>query len=251
MDLRVSNWAAATAVSLVLAALAGCSGAEPDNAPPPPPPEMTYAPAPMDLAGAPPPAPDSSGLAGGAPEAPPAPAVVAMAPIPNPEDLPPAERHRIYGTAYDGGARVDHGPASHPAERAAAAPTRPVVAARPRPIKPAPARPAAVAGPPVAEKPAAPAVATPTAAEGVQRGIFNWGNVDVPGVGRMRWETVVGSGLLLLALLALVAIARNASEGEARARRQKAAEKVQAETAPHGADGPATPVEAPSEPKAP
>ena len=38
MDLRVSNWAAATAVSLVLAALAGCSGAEPDNAPPPPPP---------------------------------------------------------------------------------------------------------------------------------------------------------------------------------------------------------------------
>ena len=81
----------------------------------------------------------------------------------------------------------------------------------------------------------------PTAPEGAPRGIFNWGTVDVPGVGRMRWETVVGGGLLLLALLLLVAIARNASEAEARARRrrQKAAENVEA--------GAATP----SEPKTP
>ena len=379
MDLRVSNWVAATAVSLVLAALAGCSGAEPDNAPPPPPPppEMSYTPAPMDLAGAPP-TPDSSGLAGGAPEAPPPPAVVAMAPIPNPEDLPPAERHRIYGYAYDDG-RGEHPRRARPLPDAEA-PARPVQPRRARPAAvakaPVPERPAPVAAPDpklaqlqaalapqtsagatftigaalgqrlegpvvltlpptlfdlihreaaklglgraasVSEvsatlsgqgyeitpnnpqtirlesgeaaffqwqvKPGAgelgplraqvdavlrgqrgpivvplasieKAVATPTAAEGAQRGIFNWGAVDVPGVGRMRWETVVGGGLLLLALLALVAIARNASEAEARARRRRktAAENAEAEAAQHAADRPAPPIEAPSEPKAP
>jgi len=386
MYLRVSNWAAATAVSLSLAALAGCSGAEPDNAPPPPPPpsERAYVPAPADLAGAPPPARDSSGLAGGAPETRPAPVVVTMAPIPNPEDLPPAERRRIYGTAYDRSARGEE------------APTQPMAAARPATIKPVPPRLPAVAVSPAGEKPVVRApspsakaqpldpkvaglqaalgpqvsagatlaigpelsqrlagpvaltlpptlldlirqeaakmglgraarvsevsatlsgegyeitpngaqtsrlksgeaaafqwqvkpgagelgplraqidavlrgqrdpivvplaaiektIAAPKAAEGVQRGLFNWGEVDVPGVGRMRWETVVGGGLLLLALLLLVAIARRASEAEARARRrrQKAAEQGQAEDAPHAADSPETAVEAPSEPKQP
>jgi len=343
---------------------------------------MSYAPAPADLAGAPP-APDSSGLAGGAPEAPPAPAVVAMAPIPNPEDLPPAERHRIYGYAYDE-ARGEHPRRALPH---AEAPAR-TVAAPARPAQPRTARPAAIAKAPIPEKPAAVAapdpklaqlqaalgpqisagatltpgvalsqrlegpvvltlpptlfdlirregaklglgraasvsevsatlsgqgyvitpngpqtarlksgeaaafewqvkpgagepgplraqvdavlrgqsrpiivllatiektVATPNTAKGPQRGIFNWGDVDVPGVGRMRWETVVGGGLLLLALLALVAIARNASEAEARARRrrQKAAANVEAEAARHGTNGPTPPITAPSEPKAP
>jgi hypothetical protein len=153
-----------------------------------------------------------------------------MAPIPNPEDLPPAERRRIYGAVYDGDGGVG------PAERSGAAPPRSVVAPRPHPIKPAPARPAAVAGPPAAEKPAAPVATTPTAPAVAPRGIFNWGTVDVPGVGRMRWETVVGSGLLLLALVLLVAIARNASEAEARAhrRRQKAGGNAEADATPPG-----------------
>ncbi len=359
MYARVSNLAAATAMSLALAALAGCSGAEPDNAPPPPPPPAeAYERAPVDLAGAPPSAPDQVGLAGGpAVEAPPAPGVVSMAPIPNPEDLPPAERHRIYGTQYDG----DQGAAPRPAEPDAAAPIGP------RTISP-PARPAAAARAPTAEKPVAirPAakpvppiaaeaklqaalapqisagaaltvgaplsqrleapvvltlpqtlfdvirqeaarlglgraarvgevsatlsgqgyVITPSGPQTVrlksgEASSFQWqvkpgagelgplraqidatlrgqrtpmtfplgtitkaapeaapvrvdsgglylGVVDVPGVGRMRGETLLGGGLLLLALLMLVAIARNASEAAARARRRqrKAAENA-------------------------
>jgi hypothetical protein len=72
-------------------ALGACGGPSPGAAPPPP----------TSSAPAPPPEPP---LAGGPPEAPPPPApplFFKMAPIPNPEDLPPGERVRIYGHRYD------------------------------------------------------------------------------------------------------------------------------------------------------
>jgi hypothetical protein len=398
MYARVSNLAAATALSLVLAALAGCSGPEPDNAPPPPPPPVeAYERAPVDLAGAPPPGPSQDGLAGGPAEAAPAPAVVSMAPIPNPEDLPPAERHRIYGPAYDGdqgGLREDDFPARRAAQPYADARLRPA------PIEPSPARPAVVAKAPpkpvVRPAPAKPIPPVVTAAakpldpkleklqtalapqisagatltlgaplarrlegpvvlalpqtlfdgirqEAAKLGLgraarageitatlsgqgyeitpngpqiarlksgeaasFQWqvkpgagdlgplraqieavlrgqrtpmtfplgtitkaapipeaapGGFDlgklnlgvvVPGLGRMRPETLIGGGLLLLALLLLIAIARNASEAEARARlrRRKARELAEAAAERPVAARPAVKSKA-SEPKTP
>jgi hypothetical protein len=399
MYARVSNWTAAMAASLALAALAGCSAPEPDySAPPPPPADTAYDRAPVDLAGAPPSAPVQDGLAGGpADMAPPAPAGVAMAPSPNPEDLPPAERHRIYGTEYDGDQRVarEDGVAARPQpEPRAKAP------ARPAPIGARPARPSVVARapatpvvrPPLA-KPVPPITATakpldPKLAklqtalapqisagaaltlgaplnqrleapvvltlpqtlfeairqEAAKLGLgraarvgevsatlsgegyeitpngpqtarlksgeaasFQWqvkpgagalgplraqidavlrgqrtpmtfplgtitkaapapeaaparfdvrrldlGEIDVPGIGRMRGETLVGGGLLLLALLLLIVIARNASEAEARARlrRRKARELAEAAAERPVAARPAVKSKA-SEPKTP
>lgn len=102
MILRVSNFAAATALAVVLASVAGCSAPEPQNAPPPPPPPQAYERSPADLAGGPPPAPrDQEALAGGPVYGAPAPPVTTMAPIANPEDLSPSERRRIYGDKYD------------------------------------------------------------------------------------------------------------------------------------------------------
>ncbi len=178
MILRISKLTAATAVGLVLTALAGCSGAEPDSAPPPPPPaSVSYDRAPVDLAGAAPaPMRYQDGLAGGPGSAPRGPIAVGMAPIPDPEDLPQGERHRIYGYKYDGGRRVareDYRPARrsapvYPARTAPAhstavrAPAAHVASAvRPAPVTSAPARPAVVAKAPVTAKPvlkSAPAV---------------------------------------------------------------------------------------------
>ena len=89
-----------TGLALVAAlALSGCDQTAPQEAPPPPT-ATTEAPPPApDLAGGPPPAEQ--------PYAPPpgpayqGPAYQGMAPIPNPEDLPPDERARIYGHRYD------------------------------------------------------------------------------------------------------------------------------------------------------
>lgn len=156
MNLCISKLATATAISLVLTA---CSGAEPDSAPPPPPPAASYDRAPVDLAGAPP-LRYQDGLAGGPSTAPSTPVVGGMAPIPDPDDLPLAERHRIYGNKYDGGRRVareDYVPARRPAQSYAAAPARPAAARpaapRPAPITPAPARPAVVANAPTTARP--------------------------------------------------------------------------------------------------
>ncbi len=375
MYLRVWNLAAATAISLVLA---GCSGPEPGAVPPPPPPpEAAYDRAPVELAGAPAPAPDRSGLAGGVPDAASAPATGGMAPIPNPEDLPPAERHRIYGTAYDSdldGVRAPDRPAPLPYTEAPArpapvraVPARPAVVAK-APTKPAPAAPAAKALDPRLAKlqtavapevsagavltPAAPlspnvevsvaltlpqtlfdtirreaakvglgraartsevsatlsgqgyeitpngpqtarlksgeaasfqwqvkpvagelgplqaqidalllgqrnpmrfplgtitkAAPTPEAPAKLDLGKLNLGYADVPGVGRLRGETLVGGGLLLLALVLLVIIARNASEAEARARRHRQARKAAEDAATESDPAPASAAEAPS-----
>jgi hypothetical protein len=91
-------------LAVLTAVVAGCSSPElsdshpiqstaPESAPPPPaPPPQAY--------GAEPPreAPlGDSGLLGGPPEGDAQPAVVASTPVPNPEDLSPEERERIYG----------------------------------------------------------------------------------------------------------------------------------------------------------
>ena len=85
MAVRDNHWKVALATGAACAALAACSPPAPqESAPPPPPP-----------AEAPPPP-----LAGGPPPPPPPPTVVTMAPIPNPGDLSPADRRRIYGPGY-------------------------------------------------------------------------------------------------------------------------------------------------------
>lgn len=374
MYVRVSTWTAAMAASLTLTALAGCSAPEPDYGPPPPPPaETAYDRAPIDLAGAPPSPPVQDSLAGGPGGMTPPPALVGMAPIADPEDMDPAERHRIYGTKYDGDLAVARANAPAAPRRRSAAPSRPQAAV-------SPARPAVIAKAPIREKPVArqplatpvppatpapldpkltklqaalaPAVsagaavtvaaplsqrlegpvvltlpqtlfdligqeaaklglgraartaevratlsgqgyditpngpqtaplksgdaatfewqvrpgggalgpltaqvdatlsgqrpamtfplgtitkAAPVVDAPIRRGlgVLNLGVVDVPGLGRMRGETLVGGGLLLLALILLVAIARNASLAEERARQnlRKAREQADAEAA--------------------
>ncbi len=104
-------------IAVLVLLVAGCAGPPPAQSPPPP----------MASADATPPAPD---LAGAPPETQPAPpppsaqdeSTVGMAPIPNPEDLPPNERARIYGHRYDE-------PRSA-AQRATAEPVGPVMGVR-------------------------------------------------------------------------------------------------------------------------
>ena len=76
--------------------------------PPPPPPPQTYAPQQPDQQYAlPPPPPPGRGLAGGPPPGRPPQqpeAIILMAPIPNPEDLSPQDRERVYGP----GERAQH-----------------------------------------------------------------------------------------------------------------------------------------------
>lgn len=173
MILRMSKPAAGFALTAMLLILAGC-GADPDNAPlpPPPPPAESYAPPPpADLSGGPPAAPRGpyqDGLAGGPAAGPAAPVVTAMVPIANPEDLPEAERHRIYGDRYDG--QVRHGrreahrrPHRQVAEPIAAAPQQSRAAA-PAAKPPQTAR--STPAPAAAAKPASPAVARLQAAVG-------------------------------------------------------------------------------------
>lgn len=89
------------AAALSLAALIGCGGPGPDNTPPPPP--MASAPPPQaapDLMGGPPPGHDTNAV-GAQAETGPDGGAFAMAPIANPEDMPTAERQRVYGHRYD------------------------------------------------------------------------------------------------------------------------------------------------------
>jgi hypothetical protein len=166
MNLPVSKRMTATALSLVLLSLAGCSAPDPAPSLPPPPPPESYYTGPANLAGGPAQAPPEryeQGLAGGPGAAREETAVISMAPIANPEDLPMAERHRIYGDRYDHLARDDAAEhrSSRPKRRASA--DRPPVATRPAA---APSHHARAAGTPAA-KPAAPnakAAAAPTLA---------------------------------------------------------------------------------------
>lgn len=137
----VKGFGLAGAAVLALAGLASCDQAPP-AAPPPPPAAYQAPPPPPPLLGAPP-----------AQDVAPAPApereFVAMAPIPNPEDLSPAERRRIYGEHFwtnhhyiAGIIRAKHHGAWHAAPGAA-----PVAASAPKPV--------------VVAKPAAPKAVTP------------------------------------------------------------------------------------------
>lgn len=119
MAVRDIHWKVALATGAACAALAACSPPAPQESAPPPPPAPEAPPPP--LAGGPPPAP------------PPTTTVVTMAPIPNPGDLSPADRRRIYGPGHHGrriervyGAAPVH--ASHPAPVVHAAAPAPVVA---------------------------------------------------------------------------------------------------------------------------
>lgn len=123
-----SRMKASGLVAGLVLALAGCAGPPPEPAPPPP---MAAAESPPQ-----PPTPD---LAGGPASAAPAPdqaqpeQTAQMAPIPNPEDLAPADRARVYGHGYDHYSRHRH-------ERAEAAPAEPAPAAEPAPtMAPVPA----------------------------------------------------------------------------------------------------------------
>ncbi|MDR3508270.1 MAG: hypothetical protein P4L64_10275 [Caulobacteraceae bacterium] len=93
---RISAWrtAALGASASVLLALGACSGPSPQEAPPPPTATAEAPPAP-DLAGGPPSASPSYQSQYQSPE------ITGMAPIPNPEDMSPAERARVYGDRYD------------------------------------------------------------------------------------------------------------------------------------------------------
>jgi hypothetical protein len=98
--------AIAVAATLGAAALNACNAPQPD-APPPPPQAYSSPVETTELAGGPGPATDDTprgydaGPAGGGRQA----GFTQMAPIPDPEDLPPAERERIYG-----GTKYAHGP---------------------------------------------------------------------------------------------------------------------------------------------
>jgi len=127
-----------------LAVLAGCNESPPPAPPPPPVAAYEPAPPPPALLGAPPPQQE----------------FVAMAPIPNPEDMSQEERAKIYGARYHTHYRGDHSPGwwprlhgyraglgAHPVVAApvhavaspapkivAAPPPKPVVTAPPSPI---------------------------------------------------------------------------------------------------------------------
>lgn len=111
MTVRNNYWLAALASGVALAALGGCSPSAPEEQAPPPP-AVPHAP-PPPLAGGPPVEMRGHDLP---------PVVVSMAPIPNPEDLAPGDRRRIYGpgryTTHGGEARgydraPSYGPVAH------------------------------------------------------------------------------------------------------------------------------------------
>ncbi len=102
--LKAADIVTSSLIGVLVLLVVGCAGPPPEQSPPPPP---------MASAEAAPPA-TSPDLAGGPPAAPAAPPETAqapppvghdysasMAPIPNPEDLPPPERARVYGHSYD------------------------------------------------------------------------------------------------------------------------------------------------------
>ena len=104
-------------IGVLVLLVVGCAGPPPEQSPPPPPmatAEAAPPPASPDLGGGPPPA-----QAAAPPTVAPGPndRTAGMAPIPNPEDMTPQERERVYGHRYD-----------HPAASAAAA--IPAMAAR-------------------------------------------------------------------------------------------------------------------------
>jgi len=139
MDKMTKRALRACLAGAAFAALAGCNESPP---PAPPPPVAAYEapPPPPALLGAPPPQQE----------------FVAMAPIPNPEDMSPEERAKIYGARYHAHYRGDHSPGwwlrlhgyraslvAHPVVATpvhAAAPPSPRIVAAPRP-KPAVAAP--------------------------------------------------------------------------------------------------------------
>ena len=144
MSKRTLRACLAGASVAALGILAGCNESPPPAPPPPPVAAYEPAPPPPALLGAPPPERE----------------FVAMAPIPNPEDMSPEERAKIYGARYHAHYRGDHGPGwwlrlhgyraglvAHPVvtapvhavaapspKIAAAPPPKPVVAAPPSPI---------------------------------------------------------------------------------------------------------------------
>ena len=135
MTVRDTHWLTALAAGAACAALAGCSPSAPQEEAPPPPAQQ-----------APPPP-----LAGGPPAKhmqAPQPTVVTMAPIPNPGDLSPQERRRIYGPGHHHAWRIQHGHVlAHTAGPVHAALPAPVVAAAPV-AKPVAAPAAPVVNPP-------------------------------------------------------------------------------------------------------
>ncbi len=92
--------AALSVAALVALAVGGCGGPNLGEAPPPPPPMSASQPAQpaSDLMGGPPGQPPAPVPDQALPVTPPASAT--MQPIPNPEDMTPAERRQIYGDRY-------------------------------------------------------------------------------------------------------------------------------------------------------
>lgn len=231
-----ASWRAGIATALFGLLLAGCSQPPSADAPPAP---ATEAPAPPpELLGGPP-APesgDAQGLMGG-PAAGAADGLIryrdaegrlvtAMRPVPNPEDLAPAERRRIYGAAP-----APHTPRAVP--KAAAAPA-PAVAA-PGPASPEAASSApGVAEPPARAEPAsAPAAQAPKAtaapADGVDLAealsIFKVPGLESITVFGVKAPSQIASAILLViaAILLLAWISRGAGERrEAEERRRRA-----------------------------
>ena len=110
MSKKFLRIAAMSLAAIGLLGLSACGGPEPEQAPPPP---MATTPAPTQSpnllggpdqsAAAPADQPAADADAGDQAEA-------TMAPIPNPEDMTPAERQHFYGDRYD---YLDHRPAAN------------------------------------------------------------------------------------------------------------------------------------------
>jgi hypothetical protein len=169
MSVRSNKWTALGLVGLGVFALSACSQSLPEGAPPPPA-AVAEAPSPV-LAGGPASDASDAARAQAMADAASRPGYGAMAPIPNPEDLSPAERARIYGSRHYGqrahawrprhhAPRTWH-PRAYAAAPAARAPAPAYVAPRPAPAPmPAPveAKPLPMPGAQAAPAPAAPHV---------------------------------------------------------------------------------------------
>ena len=234
---------------LVALAVTGCGAPSPEQAPPPPMSASEPAPPAADLLGGPPtqpPAPASGHAGSVAPQAP-----ATMQPIPNPEDMTPQQRHQIYGDRYatatasaPWGAPADHvrrhhrrsvaalsrgiaaahAPSANPAANYGAPASAATLIASPqhRPVHGQPGAglssaasdslPATVASSASASAPAA--SAAPASEHGAPANITAIARPSAPA--KPRGKVIAASIAVLIALVVLIATARNSVIGRPR-----------------------------------
>ncbi len=104
--LKAIDLVTSSLIGVLVLLVVGCAGPPPEQSPPPPMASAEAAPpvTSPDLAGGPPAAPTTPTESAEAPPPASHDDSASMAPIPNPEDLAPPERARVYGHRYDRGA---------------------------------------------------------------------------------------------------------------------------------------------------